>query len=109
MGDASVANFIEIRWPSGKSQSLSNVPARQILTLVEPGGPVRLKTRAGTEIQIEADADADYVLETFPDLNSWTALPERRLRTDSRGKASLPIPTNNSQQTAARFFRARTL
>ena len=37
LGSASSAKQITLRWPSGQSQTLTNVPADQILKIVEPG------------------------------------------------------------------------
>ena len=36
LGDATLVNRIEVRWPSGSIQKLSAVPANQILTIQEP-------------------------------------------------------------------------
>ena len=35
MGDATGADLVEIRWPSGLRERLENVRTRQMLTLVE--------------------------------------------------------------------------
>jgi hypothetical protein len=37
LGSEKSAASLEVRWPSGAAQKLSNVPADQILKLVEPG------------------------------------------------------------------------
>ena len=37
-GDAEIVDAVEIRWPSGKTQRLENVPVNQELTIVEPAG-----------------------------------------------------------------------
>lgn len=39
MGNASTAQSIEIRWPSGIKQTIKNVPADQILQIDEPAAP----------------------------------------------------------------------
>ena len=41
LGSAVVAERIEIRWPSGARESLSNVGANQIVTIVEGKGITR--------------------------------------------------------------------
>ena len=38
LGSAKTIDRIEIRWPSGVTQSLENVPANQVLTVTEPKG-----------------------------------------------------------------------
>ncbi len=36
LGSATAADKIEVRWPSGRTQTLENVKADQLLTLTEP-------------------------------------------------------------------------
>jgi hypothetical protein len=36
LGDADKADRVEIRWPDGRTTQLTDVPANQILTVVEP-------------------------------------------------------------------------
>jgi hypothetical protein len=36
LGHDKSARLLEIRWPSGKTQRLENVPANQLLTATEP-------------------------------------------------------------------------
>ena len=38
LGEAEMVNEIEIRWPSGRTQRMENVPVNQKLTIVEPTG-----------------------------------------------------------------------
>ena len=38
LGDAEIVDAVEVRWPSGKTQRLENVPVNQELTIVEPTG-----------------------------------------------------------------------
>ena len=38
LGDAEMVDAVEVRWPSGKTQRLENVPVNQELTIVEPAG-----------------------------------------------------------------------
>ena len=38
LGDADVVDAIEVRWPSGRTQRLENVPVNQELTIEEPTG-----------------------------------------------------------------------
>jgi hypothetical protein len=44
LGDRSTANSIEIHWPSGLTETLENVKANQILTIVEGGASAPAKT-----------------------------------------------------------------
>ncbi len=36
LGDSRTIDRIEVRWPSGESQTLTNVDARRVLTIKEP-------------------------------------------------------------------------
>ena len=38
LGNAEIVDAVEVRWPSGKTQRLENVPVNQELTIVEPTG-----------------------------------------------------------------------
>ena len=38
LGAAARADVVEIRWPSGVVQSITNVEANQVLTVTEPSG-----------------------------------------------------------------------
>jgi len=41
LGAETSARSVEVRWPSGIVQRLSDVPANQVLTITEPDGPAR--------------------------------------------------------------------
>jgi len=43
LGEATVVDSVLITWPSGKSQVLTRVPARQLLTITEPGNTTGVK------------------------------------------------------------------
>jgi hypothetical protein len=51
LGDATKADLVRLEWPSGLTQEIQNVPARQFLTIVEPNltiSPRRQSVAAGS-------------------------------------------------------------
>ena len=38
LADAQIVDSLEIHWPSGTTQTLSNVKANQMITVIEPTG-----------------------------------------------------------------------
>lgn len=41
LADNTVVDQLEVRWPSGKTQTIENIPADQLIRIVEPSGPTR--------------------------------------------------------------------
>lgn len=68
LGDATVAETLRIEWPSGIVQELTNVAARQILTIVEPP---RLRAVESGRVQVQGARDIDYAVEVSNDLTAW--------------------------------------
>jgi hypothetical protein len=86
LGEAANARVVRIEWPSGIVQELTDVPARQFLTITEHqeygDPPPRFNSvtpsPAGCQIVIgEPAANARYMLEASPDLVTWTKLLAR--------------------------------
>ena len=46
LGAATKADRVEVRWPSGRTQVLADVPARQVLTIREAADGNNVPTRA---------------------------------------------------------------
>ncbi len=59
LGDATNAEIVRVEWPSGLVQQLTNVAARQILTIVEPDA--RITPRAQ---EVQADGSARFTVTT---------------------------------------------
>ena len=68
LGDATVAETLRIEWPAGIVQELTNVAARQILTIVEPP---RLRAVESGRVQVQGARDIDYAVEVSNDLTAW--------------------------------------
>ena len=69
LGDATVANIVRIEWPSGTVQELTNVPANQILRVIEPP---RLRVDQGGKLSWPVRAEG-YHLESTTSLGGpWT-------------------------------------
>ncbi len=68
---------VRIEWPSGQVTELKNIPAKQILTITEPGGQPRLQvTRVNGIVQFAFNGDAGqkYAIEASSDLRAWSEL-----------------------------------
>lgn len=75
LGDATQADEVRIEWPSGQITELKNIPAKQFLTITEPGGQPRLNvTRANgkVEFSLSGDAGQTYAIEASSDLRTWS-------------------------------------
>jgi enediyne biosynthesis protein E4 len=86
LGDATNVDLVRIEWPSGIVQTMTNVTAKQFLTIVErqsPGaGTPRFtsvsRTAGGvTDLSISGDAGLLYLFEASIDLKDWSWLGTR--------------------------------
>jgi hypothetical protein len=109
LGDATTVETLRIEWPSGIVQTLTNVPANQILTVVESqgykGAPPKLsgavKTAGGVDLSFtEPEPGARYILEASTNLVTWTKLLART----SAGGAGQFTDTNAVVHTK-RYYR----
>jgi len=69
LGDAVKADLVKIEWPSGIVQELTNVPARQLLTVTEPP---RIEALGEGRIRILCWKHQNYEVEASDDLDHWT-------------------------------------
>jgi len=91
LGDATQSQTVEIEWPSGRKQTLSDVVARQILTVIEPGGAPRLSVTPDGVLHLEGDPNKAYLVESSSQLTEWIPRPELGATTDGTGKAVISI------------------
>lgn len=86
LGDAEVIDAIRIEWPSGIVQTLTNVPAKQTLSVTEhqenATGPVRLSavargTGGATHLWASTEPALRVVFETSSNLATWVRLGTR--------------------------------
>ena len=98
LGDATVAEIVRIEWPSGTVQELTDVPADQILKVVEPP---RLRLEAGNELSWPAAAEG-FELESAPSVNGpWTTASETIVTQGDRMNIGL------DGDDGPRFYRLR--
>jgi len=91
---------LEVEWPSGTVQVLTNVLANQILTITEPRRPV---LACGYEddsfvLKVTADAEQEWRLESSVDLMTWMPVTELLLKGSTELVEPPPLP-------GARFYR----
>jgi hypothetical protein len=104
LGLATQARQVQIEWPSGTVQKLSNVEADQILTVVEPCRPVLAATcSSGTSVALAltGEAGAIYQLQASSNLMDWAVVGTV---TNELGQGSWTDPESGSG--GAKFYRA---
>jgi hypothetical protein len=69
LGDATKVNTLRIEWPSGTVQELTDIPAKQILTVTEPP---RLVPQAAGTFQIQCWINQSFEVQCSSDLTTWT-------------------------------------
>src|SRR5262249_16938786 len=73
LGDATNAEEVRVEWPSGKISELYAVPTKQFVTVIEPGGPSRLRISMDADpnfifVELSGDPAQDYELQSSEDL-----------------------------------------
>jgi len=109
LGDATNVDLVQIEWPSGIVQELSNVPANQILTITEhqanaTNAPSLTATNPGNDsVQVTATGPTNllYVFEASTNLAQWTKVA---VRTNLTGAVEYGPATSTSSQ---RFYRVQ--
>ena len=108
LANATEADEIIIDWPSGKKQTLTQVPAGQFLTITEPDDRIRLAAKrsgdAGNmtlEIALTGPAGTAVLVEKSADLRAWTE--QERVTLNAQGQALVRVPAAG---TGATVFRA---
>jgi hypothetical protein len=110
LGDATNADIVRIEWPSGIVQTMTNVAAKQFLTLVEHQSPGAVTTPSFTsvsrsangavDLSVTGDTDLRYVFEASTNLVNWTRLG---LRTNLTGSIQFTDP--RATNFTKRFYR----
>jgi hypothetical protein len=112
LGDATRIETLDIEWPSGGKQTLSQVAANQILTVTEPDDRHRLQIQlpsldasgnAFVDLVVLGPVGAEVVLESTRDLRSVEFAEEARVTLDSQGRATVRSYFGHPPN---RFFRA---
>ena len=110
LGDATNADIVRIEWPSGIVQTMTNVAAKQFLTVMEHQSPgalippvfrsVSRSASGAVDLSVTGEADLRYVFEASTNLVNWTRLGVRTNLTGSI-QFSDPRATNFTK----RFYR----
>ena len=105
LGNATAAQVVRIEWPSGISEQFANLPARQILTIVEPSLKGSLALDGKFHVAMTMSTNRVYQLQASGDLVNWTTL------TNCTGSGSCePIEYVDPEAPtagAARFYRMK--
>lgn len=96
LADATRAEDIQIRWPNGRVQTLENITAGQLLTIIEPGAPPRLRASTANTLTITGDPATTYAVESSTNLAQWTPRPDLAVTTDTTGHGSLAMPASDA-------------
>ena len=103
LGDATNIDLVRIEWPSGIVQTMTNVPAQQLLTVTEPP---QLKAGAllpdgSFEMSLIGGIGFGYDLQTSSDLTGWSFLAT--ITNTNRTMSFIDTTATNAMQ---RFYRA---
>jgi hypothetical protein len=109
LGDATNVDVLRIEWPSGTVQTLTNIPARQILTIEEhqqgaTNAPVFTGVSRLTDGSISLSAYGDtgllYLLESSTNLLNWS-----RLAVLSNATGTVQFIERGATNYNSRFYR----
>lgn len=90
LGNAAIVKRLTIRWPSGATQVLAEIPVNRRVTIIEPSAPVE----KGEHVTDEKKAEAIFEAVPSP-LGPWPA-------------AATAEPDEHEQPFVGRSFRARS-
>ena len=110
LGDATNVDLVQIEWPSGIVQTLTSVPAKQLLTVVEHQTPGAITAPAFTSISRSADGVVNlsvtgdinllYLFESSTNLVNWSWLGAR-----SNGIGIIQFSDPRATNFPKRFYR----
>src|SRR5439155_24326156 len=110
LGHATNADIDRIEWPSDIVQTITNVAAKQFLTVMEQQSPgalippdftsVSLSTSGAVDLSVTGEADLRYVFEASTNLVNWTRLG---VRTNLTGTIQFTDP--KATNFPKRFYR----
>ncbi|HWD20617.1 MAG TPA: FG-GAP-like repeat-containing protein [Verrucomicrobiae bacterium] len=106
LGDATNADVVRIEWPSGIVQELTNVAAKQFLTVIEPA-KLKADYQPATgefHLTVLGGKGLAYVIEQTTNLSSWIACAQLTNQTGAVIWTNLP-----GLQGVGIFYRAREL
>jgi hypothetical protein len=103
LGDATNVDIVRVEWPSGTVQELTNVAARQFLTIKEPSrlNAHYLAAAAEFYLSLQGGRGLAYSIESSPDFVNWAPIATLTNRTGIITLTNQPIVGEQG-----RFFRA---
>jgi hypothetical protein len=102
LGDATNVEVLRIEWPSGATQELHSVSAKQILTLIEPPRLLAGTLNGAPQFSVKGGRGFRYNIEVSEGLQNWTPLGTVAISNLS----GIGIITDTNATTLARFYRA---
>ena len=88
---------MQIQWPSGIEQRLTNVLASQILSVIEPRLEGAFDDTGAFRLDVTCDTNRPYALDVSGDLLSWT-----NVTTFTNGSA---VYVDTQRDPEQRFYR----
>jgi hypothetical protein len=88
-----------IEWPSGVVQELQNIPAKQMITVIEPHLQGAFDDTGAFRIAVTCDNHRSYGIEVSTDLVEWTNV--------ANFAAGSGVYTEDAPHTQRRFYRLR--
>jgi hypothetical protein len=101
LGNATNAQTVRIEWPSGIVQTLSNVAAKQLLTVTEPPLLQARLTNGNFELLLTDRIGSYSRIEVSSDLTGWTSLG-----TVTNVTRTMLVPDLAAANQQQRFYRA---
>lgn len=101
LGDATNAQTIRIEWPSGIVQTLTNVAAKQLLTVTEPPLLQAGRSNGNVQLLLTGSLGSSYGIEASTDLAGWTSIG-----TVTSTTRTVPFVDPAGANEQQRFYRA---
>ena len=103
LGDATNVDLLRIEWPSGYVQEITDVPARQIKTVIEAPRLSASITNGAAQLVLRGGRGFNYAVESSEDFKTWLSVGNVTV-TNLNGTAS--ITDTNTSAASHRFYRA---
>ena len=101
LGNATSVMTLQVEWPSGTVQVMTNLLTNQILTIIEPRRPVlacACDSDGSFVLSVTTDPEQEWRLESSVDLITWTPVTDLLLKGSTELIEQPPLP-------GARFYR----
>ena len=103
LGDTNAAASVSIEWPAGTVQVMTNVPAQQFLTVIEPAAlkALAILPNGSFQFSLTGGIGLHYFLETSSDLGNWTFWTGVTCT-----NRTMTLTDTNVSTSSKRFYRA---